>query len=349
VRAVWSRLTLGADRWRRSARSSRPLAHLETSVVLRAVAITLVVVAHLELWTVRGGAHLLLAVAGFTFARFPLAAVRRADSVRPLLLAIARTAVPAVVFIAVLVALDQRYSVVNIVLLNHAFGPAQWTAAWNFWFLEALVTILLGCAVLLSVPAVRRWERTHSLALPALLLGAGLLVRYNAFGWSDVPLRFGRPGLVFWLFVLGWVAQCATTTRSRLLVSAVTVVTLTGYFPDEPIRVLIVQVGVLVLLWRPTLPVARVAVGAVRRIAAGSLWIYLTHWVVWPALLALQVPRVAVVLACLAVGVAATRVVVRLQSVTVREVAWRVLPRVRTRRGRVTVVRIPKHLGITTQ
>jgi hypothetical protein len=35
-----------------------------------ALAITMVVLVHLEIWGVHGGAHLLLAIAGFTFARF---------------------------------------------------------------------------------------------------------------------------------------------------------------------------------------------------------------------------------------------------------------------------------------
>jgi hypothetical protein len=48
------------------------LAWLDTSIVLRSPASTMVVLVHLEIWGVRGGAHLLLAIAGFTDLPHPL-------------------------------------------------------------------------------------------------------------------------------------------------------------------------------------------------------------------------------------------------------------------------------------
>ena len=38
---------------------------------------------------------------------------------------------------------------------------------------------------LLAIPAVRQFERRHSLLLPALLLAVGLLVRYEALEVKD--------------------------------------------------------------------------------------------------------------------------------------------------------------------
>ena len=298
------------------------LARIDTSAVLRAVAIALVVLTHVEAAPLRGGAHLLVAVAGFTFARFALTRVRATDRVRGLTGSTARLALPSMAFIAVLVALDDGYGLANIFLVNHYLGPAVWDQRWNFWFVEALVEILAGLCLLLSIPAVRRFERRHTVLLPALLLGLGLLVRYNAFGWSDLPLRYGRPHTVFWLFALGWLVQRAQTTPQRVLVSGLAVLTLTGYFPGEPLRVLIVQAGVLLLVWSRSLPLPRPLGPVVGWLAAASLWIYLTHWVVWPVLVdRLRLPAAATALACLAVGVVAHRLVDAALSRLAR--AWR--------------------------
>ncbi len=49
----------------------------DSTVVLRALAILAIVATHANLVTIMGGAHLLLAVAGFNFARFQLASVPR--------------------------------------------------------------------------------------------------------------------------------------------------------------------------------------------------------------------------------------------------------------------------------
>ena len=59
-------------------------ATLETSVALRAVAIVLVVGSHAELFTLWGGAHILLGIAGYNFGRFCLTPLPRADRVRHL-------------------------------------------------------------------------------------------------------------------------------------------------------------------------------------------------------------------------------------------------------------------------
>ena len=53
-----------------------------SSMVLRAVAITLVVVTHADLFQLQGGAHVLLAVAGYNLARFQLAVPGRRERVR---------------------------------------------------------------------------------------------------------------------------------------------------------------------------------------------------------------------------------------------------------------------------
>jgi hypothetical protein len=86
-------------------------------------------------------------------------------------------------------------------------------------------------------------------------------------------------------------------------VSVVLAVTLTGYFPDEPVHGLVVQVGLLMLIWLPTLPVPQLIAPLLRGLAAASLWIHLTHWVVWPLLLnQLELPRLLVLPGCLLAG-----------------------------------------------
>ena len=302
----------------------RPLlARAETSVLLRAAAILLVVLAHLDISSVRGGAHLLLAMAGHTFARFSLSAVRASDRVAPLLRSLARVAVPSVIYISVLTALTDRYSLANAVLLNHVFGPQRWRLAWSFWFIEVLVTILVALALVLAIPAVRRLERRHRTLLPALMLGLGLLVRPDVLGPGEATLRYYRPLLVFWLFALGWLIQVSAGTVGRLLVSGLVLVTLGDYFPTEPTRGQVVQLGLLLLIWLPALPVPRLLGMVVRRVAAASLWIYLTHWTVWPVLLDAGLPRAVVVLGCLVVGVATADAVGVLQTLSTRLIPLR--------------------------
>jgi hypothetical protein len=106
--------------------------------VLRALAISRVVVVHLEIWGVRGGAHLPLGIAGFTFARFQLSAIQQSDRISGLARSTTRLAVPSVLFIVIVVVATGGYSVANIFLVNHYFGRPDGlrpgtSGSWRHW------------------------------------------------------------------------------------------------------------------------------------------------------------------------------------------------------------------------
>lgn len=98
-------------------------AWMELSTVLRAVAIVLVCANHVGLTYLFGGAHVLLAVAGHSFARFQLNAVATSGRVRPLIRSIVRIVVPSVIVIAAAYAITRHYDVWNILLIEHLFAP----------------------------------------------------------------------------------------------------------------------------------------------------------------------------------------------------------------------------------
>jgi hypothetical protein len=126
-----------------------------------------------------------------------------------------------------------------------------------------------------------------------------------SFGGGD---EIHRAHVVFWLFALGWATVKATSTRHRLLVSALTVATVPGFFGD-PVREGVVVAGVLALVWVGSVRVPGWAARAVGVLASASLYIYLVHWQVYPHLED-SVPLLATVLSLVA-GIAFWRVVER--------------------------------------
>jgi hypothetical protein len=70
--------------------------------------------------------------------------------------------------------------------------------------------------------------------------------------------------------------------RERLYVSLLLVVGLPG-FMDNPVREATIALGIMVLVWLPTLPVPRLLVPALGVLASSSLYIYLTHFQVYRA------------------------------------------------------------------
>ncbi|SPE61993.1 Long-chain-fatty-acid-CoA ligase [Streptomyces netropsis] len=312
--ADWHELTI-RDLCRPPRRRATRRRTLETGVALRAVAIVLIVGSHIPLFLVQGGAHVLLGVAGFNFARFHLTAAPRRERLRHTWHSIGRIIAPSVAWIALAVLLTPGYDPENVFLLNSVLGSHEGRQEWHYWFVEALVYFLIATVLCLAVPVLDRAERRWPFAFPAVLAALALVTRYNLLGF-DLRVRHLAAVVVFWLFALGWAAAKASTVWQRLLVNAAVLATVPGLFPDQQQRELVVMAGLTLLVWIPSLP----SLGPLNRVAgvlaSSSLYIYLTHWQVYP-LLADRSPLSALVLS-LAVGIGyatvATRVMRRLPA-----------------------------------
>jgi acyl-CoA synthetase (AMP-forming)/AMP-acid ligase II len=277
-------------------------ARLDTSVALRALAIVLVVGTHAQLFAISGGAHLLLGVAGFNLARFHLTEAARTDRVRSILASVRRIALASVAWIALVFVLTDDYALRHVLLLNYVIGPPGQHN--HYWFIEAFVYVVLGFCALLAVPWIDRLERRFPFALPMGIATIGLLTRYDL-----IPgIAWRTPALVFWLVALGWAAARATTVARRAVVSVAVVATVPGFFGD-PAREAVIVAGMLLLIWRPTLPSLRAVNRVAGLLAGASLYIYLTHWQVYPQLD--QISGLLALIASLAVGIGFATVVRR--------------------------------------
>jgi acyl-CoA synthetase (AMP-forming)/AMP-acid ligase II len=290
----WDRTPIGE--LARRPRRRRVWVGMETGVVLRALAIVLVVGSHAELFDLKGGAHLLLGVTGWAFARFVLTA--GTEPSRAALRALVRIAVPTVLWISWRAHREDDIDLVNALLLNRYLDPA----AWGYWYVETLVQLLALLAVLFAVPGVRRLERACPLAFACAVLAVGLAARLFPDTGNEFSDRLMSAHLVLWLFALGWVTARAAGAGSRIATAGLVVLLVPGFF-ENPLRDAVVTGGLLLLVLVPRLPVPRLAVRPIGAVAAASLAIYLTHYAVLDELRPV-VPLVLVVVACIVVGMA---------------------------------------------
>jgi hypothetical protein len=306
---------------------------LDTTAALRAIAIVLLVGTHVGLFNVPGGAHLLFGVAGYNFGRFQLTGAPRPARVRRIGRSIGRIALAAAVWIALVHVVTGQYSVANIFLANYVVGSDRHTNHWHFWFIETLVYTLLALLAVLSIPVGDRIERRFPFGLPMALAGLGLITRYNLVPGLYLvhPPAYSRATVlaIFWLFALGWAAAKARTTAARALVTAAVVLTVPGFFGYWP-REAVVVAGLTLLVWAPAVPSTGWLNRAAGVVAGSSLYIYLTHWVVWPPVFdvvlrwlpgAYTVASVVALLTALAAGIAYATIVRRAGSLRRQVVA----------------------------
>lgn len=248
---------------------------LETSVVLRAVAIAVIVLTHAGVLDVRGGAHVLLAVAGFAFARFQLSGGRRSERLAHVAESVTRIALPSAVWLGVLTLVDERYSWWNPVLLT-SVGGSNVHPQWRYWFVEAVVHILVGVTVLLAVPALDRLERARPFVVPMAVAVVALVFRYGLVPVGDHHVN-GRPAVVLWLFALGWAMARAEVRWQRWLLTAYVLLVVPGFFGDLE-RNAVLGAGLLVLLWVRSVRVPAFVVPVLLPVASASLFVYLVQW-----------------------------------------------------------------------
>ncbi|GAA5123313.1 AMP-binding protein [Haloechinothrix salitolerans] len=307
----------------------RAFAVVETNIILRAIAIVLVVSGHVGLFHILGGAHLLLMLAGWSFARFVLGAgaakgfliasdARKEPFTTPraILRSAARIAVPSVAWLAWRAAVTEDVGWANVLLVHNYLGTSP---ANGYWFVEVLVQTLLLLSLLFAIPAVRRFERRHPFLMPLVVLAVSLTGRLfvgdmaHFFDWALTTHA------MLWFFALGWLVFRARTWPQQLVVVAAALVTVPGFF-DDLAREGIVLVGLVLVLFVPRLRVPRVLVAPIGLIASASLYIYLTHYVLLPGMLAIA-SRLVVTAAGIALGVAVWFIVERGTATAVR--LWR--------------------------
>ena len=243
---------------------------------------------------------MLLAVAGFNFARFTLVGEHR-DILRRGLASLSTVVVPASVWIAVVALTTGMYRLHTAAFVDGFLAGPNWTKNTQFWFLEVLVWSTLAALALMSLPVVARLHRRSPFGLALAVLAATAALRFLTTGIEANDIERYRLHAVAMFFALGWAAAKAADLRQRLIVTGATVLLTPGFF-DQPTREAVVVIGISILLWLPTVPLPRAVAAVSGHIAAYSLCIYLTHWVVYPPL-ETDHPVLAV-LASIAVGTA---------------------------------------------
>ena len=114
---------------------------------------------------------------------------------------------------------------------------------------------------------------------------AALAVRFAWVGLEAGPTDRYTIGVVaLWFLLLGWAGDPRRLPPPRRwAVVALAAVGTFGFFGD-PVREALVVAGIALLVLVPALRVPRRLVGPLSVMASASLFVYLTHWQVYPHL-----------------------------------------------------------------
>lgn len=271
-------------------RRGRQLDVLESSAVLRAIAIIMVVLTHDVSSFFSGATNVLMLVVGMNFARFQLPRLEMGGTAQILRTTLFKVVVP---YFAVLI----LYSIV----IRQIFWP-QFLLYSNFthglifngerrftlyWFLEVYLNFIIALSLLFLVPQVRAFVRNRPKTTAiggfiAAVVAALVAQPYSNAGiFHDYTAMSAAP-----LFMFGWLIEKLKTPLEKLgLLLAGALLTLYLFHGNNINEILFMAVAVPILIFVRKLTVGSLLALLLSAIAGASFYIYILHGLVLKAAL----------------------------------------------------------------
>lgn len=273
----WDRMSVGQLAALGAGPKDTTWAELEGSLLLRALAPLLVVMNHAGLTFFAGGAALLLALAGWTFAHFKWRQVAEGHGLEVLWGLAVSVVLPYLLLALPYMLLKDGFSIWELLLLNNNIG-ARAEPGFPTWFVHALVQMVLVYCLVGRIPKVAQAMQARPMRVVAGMLALAVGVRCidGWTGWGEA--QFGMQlSWVAWLFALGVAVAMARDARERFMVSVLVLLLPLTLYPGDLSRSTIITAGLLWVLWVPRVAVPRVVIPAVRVLGSASLFIYMLH------------------------------------------------------------------------
>lgn len=253
-----------------------------TETLVRLWALLLVITGHAapdQTEFLRGGAGILMLLAGYNFARFQRTAFERGESWPAVKGALERMILPYYLLMVPLLFLSNAEKSWGWFALVSVFTVENRGPLFAFWFIETVFHALLIMVALYLLPPVRRLSAEKPVAtgfgLLAFAVAMKLLVpRFLFDDFNPISLTVDAQ---FWLYALGFLALVVRGTALKLAVVALAfAIAFLDYGSGSP-RPWWLAAALLPLLFVPAVPVPSRLAGPVLRIAAASYFIYVIH------------------------------------------------------------------------
>jgi len=300
------------------------LARFETTLLLRAAAIVLVVLSHMGPTLPISATSTLFIVSGMNFSRFLRPATLRDGSIRPTVDLILKFGIPAGLWQAAIL-WTHPFWAPNLFLLGTLFQDPK-ASFFDFWYLDVLAANLLILALIAKAEFhFRRARRARGAAsgnsfagdLVFFVLSIGAAAVQVTTGWWDGRVGTDSVGPFKWLWMLALgvlITQADTGKRKAIVFGLLAAVAAMAYAGPSAVSNIFAPTdafffgAALLLVWARNLPIPRLLHRPLVVIASSTLFIYITHISVIKRIAPLHVPGSWLweLAASLAVGVVTT-------------------------------------------
>lgn len=274
-------------------------------VALRAVAISMVVFSHFEVFNLPGSTDALFAVSGWSFGRYTLSSIARSKSVRPVFDLIFKIALPVLVFSMAVHILHPPIRWPTILMVDNFIDP-HYDGNRGLWFLDVLLQLMLAMAVIFSSRTLVRLATENIVRFSMAAAVISLCVSSLIYGYWNTDYLMNRvPQMAAWLFFIGMAVSGAERLGQKAAIAAfaLAAAALHHFTSWAPIEISTFSaICIALIAFVPEIRIPSVLGVLVRNIAGASLFIYIYHFSFRTQLLKLGLGSHEAVIALIAIG-----------------------------------------------
>ncbi|WP_176329787.1 AMP-binding protein [Thioflexithrix psekupsensis] len=260
-----------------------PVCRIESSVLLRALAIVSVVFNHAGFsfgFSLSGGAMLLFLVAGLNFSRFQWPQLLQGKLLSPIISLLQNLVVPYLIVALIYQTHKGYYDPAVLLLYGNLLGTDTQYVIFPAWFIQLLVQCIVIFTVILAIPQVRNWAKYSPWHFGLILLAIAIVLRLTVPDVWDTNYLYNRvPHMFMWLLILGWVLFFSHTTQQKIVLSLIFIIIFAVELNLQLSQLIWIVGGGLILLWLPYVPMWRAVKNIMQHLSASAYYIYLTHMI----------------------------------------------------------------------
>jgi amino acid adenylation domain-containing protein len=264
---------------------------MSTAVLARAISIMVIVFVHNKVIGQVGMTSALFVLAGWSFGRYQLNSIYKAQSTQSVWLLIAKIAFPAALFVLAQQYLINSPHLSSLLFLDNFVDPSNDLQRQYryYWFINVLLQILVFIAVLFAIKPLRNYAYQHPFAFGLQGVALSIVLAFiGIYAWDTYLIGYVQPTanygisqlphLKLWLFFLGIaIASTNTLKQKHLLVALVAILYLVTHFiVKTPVYITLTSVPlVMLIIMKDTIKVPAKLTPVISNIAGASLFIYL--------------------------------------------------------------------------
>ncbi len=261
------------------------LTTLDVDVLFRTLAIIAIIYIHTSaavniitgqsnVLPVGGGSTLLLLISGFNIARFQSKKLFEGLSLQIVIRFFRKIIIPYYFVIICYQLWKQQFDLHTLLLISNYYGRFG-SFLEPYWFIEALLQILIIFTALFTIPPFRKLTEKQPLIIGLVLLCLTVFLRLSQL--TDIKLGLRTADQLLCVYIFGWCVWFAKTVLQKIAISVLAIILFIYLYNLHPSFTVWLIVGCLAIMWKPKILMPKCLHQLIVLIGTSTFYIYLIH------------------------------------------------------------------------